>query len=162
MFLSFRFKRFLLGIFIFSNKTKQNKTKKTNRKKKKMQRKEGAYLLSSSRFVLTFGSHFWPPIFTLSFQAISPLHVLLLKNKKRKKKTKKKKTIERKKIAKKGRNLLTFKLSFCPLTFGLLFLPFHFKRFLLGIFFFSSRRKEKKNVEKGRSLPFFSCFCIWD
>jgi hypothetical protein len=42
-----------------------------------------------------------------------------------------------------------------------------------GVFFFSSRRKEKKhkekknhrekkNVEKGRSLPFFFCFYIWD
>jgi hypothetical protein len=52
-------------------------------------------------------------------------------------------------------------------TFGLLFLPFRFKRFLLSIFFFSSRRKKKKkhkkkNAEKGESLIFFSRFYIWD
>jgi hypothetical protein len=32
------------------------------------------------------------------------------------------------------------------LAFALLFLPFCFKRFLLDIFFFSSRRKEKKTI----------------
>jgi len=41
-----------------------------------------------------------------------------------------------------------------------------------GVFFFSSKktkhkikknhREEKKSVEKGGSLPFFSCFHIWD
>jgi hypothetical protein len=31
-----------------------------------------------------------------------------------------------------------------------------------GIFFCSNRKEEKKNVEKGGSLPFFSRFCIWD
>jgi len=43
-----------------------------------------------------------------------------------------------------------------------------------GVFFFSNRRKEKntqrfkktiekkKNAGKGGSLPFFSCFYIWD
>jgi hypothetical protein len=40
-----------------------------------------------------------------------------------------------------------------------------------GVFFFWSKRKkhtkknkkiEKKNEEKGRNLPFFSCFYIWD
>jgi hypothetical protein len=59
------------------------------------------------------------------------------------------------------------------LAFGFLFLPFCFKRFLLGIFFFSSRKKKhthththththkekktiekKKNAKKGRSLLF--------
>jgi hypothetical protein len=54
-----------------------------------------------------------------------------------------------------------------------MFLPFCFKRFLLGIFLFPSRRKKKKNTkkknhikeknaEKGESLPFFCCFYIWD
>jgi len=25
-----------------------------------------------------------------------------------------------------------------------------------------TQKKEKKNVEKGGNLPFFSCFCIWE
>jgi hypothetical protein len=59
-------------------------------------------------------------------------------------------------------------------TFGLLFLPFRFKHFLLGIFFISNirkkgktqrkknRREEKKMERKERTYLFFSCFCIWD
>jgi hypothetical protein len=39
-----------------------------------------------------------------------------------------------------------------------------------GVFFFASKKHthththkiEKKNAEKGRNLPFFFCFCIWD
>jgi hypothetical protein len=36
-----------------------------------------------------------------------------------------------------------------------------------GIFFFSNKKKKKnikkkKITKKGRSLPFFSRFCIWD
>ncbi len=89
---------------------------------------------------------------------------------------KKKKTIEKKKNAEKGGSLPSRSRSTTSLlapTSGLMFLPLRFKRFLLGIFFFLSRRKkrktqrkknhkEEKNVEKGRSLPFFSHFCIWD
>jgi len=70
----------------FSSSQTKEKKRKTIEKEKKMQRKEGAYLLSSSHFALsllvpTFGLLFLP----FSFQVISPLHVLLLKQKKRKK-----------------------------------------------------------------------------
>jgi hypothetical protein len=89
----------------------------------------------------------------------------------KKKNTKKKKTIKKKKNAEKGGSLPSsshFALSLLAPAFGLLFLPFRFKHFLLGIFFFSSRRKGKKtqrkkrNAEKEANLPFFSRLCIWD
>jgi len=63
--------------------------------------------------------------------------------------TRKKKTIEKKKYAKKGREL-TFKLLFCPFTFGsrfcLLTFALLFQTLSLSIFFFSS--KKKNNAEK--------------
>ncbi len=69
-----------------------------------MQRNEGVYLQA---FTLPF--HFWLPLlascFCLSFQALSPWHLLLLKQKKKKKNTKKKKCRE-------GREL-TFLSCFC-------------------------------------------------
>jgi hypothetical protein len=91
-------------------------------------------------------------------------------------KKRKRKTIEKKKNAENGGSLPSSSCSTISLlapTSGLMFLPLRFKRFLLGIFFFLSRRKkrktqrkknhrEEKDVEKGRSLPFFSRFCIWD
>jgi len=67
------------------------------------------------------------------------------------KKKKKKKNHKEKKNAKKGGSLPSNSysaLSFLASTFGLLFLLFRFKRFLLGIFFFSSRRKERKTQKK--------------
>jgi len=85
--------------------------------------------------------------------------------------TQRKKNHREKNICKKEREL-TFKLPFCPFTFDSHFYPFTFafvfQVFSLGIFFFSSKRKEKKHkgkktiekkkyVEKGRSLP--SSFC---
>ncbi len=84
--------------------------------------------------------------------------------------------IEKKKKKCKERRELIFKLSlylfsFLVFGFGLLFLPFHFKHFLRGIFLSRKKKikkhKEKtiykeKNSKKGGSLPFFSHFCIWD
>jgi hypothetical protein len=71
-----------------------------------------------------------------------------------------------KKKPREGREL-TFKLSFCLLTFGSRFY-FLFQTFSPRIFFFSSRKKnkekknhrEKRNVEKGRSLPSSSCYAF--
>jgi hypothetical protein len=65
-----------------------------------------------------------------------------------------KKTTEKRKYAKKGREL-TFKLLFCPFIFGsrfcLLIFALLFQAFSLSIFFFSSKKKnnvEKKPIEK--------------
>jgi len=55
-----------------------------------------------------------------------------------------------------------------PFHFWLPLLPFCFKHFLLASSSSQTKEEEKKNhkkkknVEKGGSLPFFSCFCIWD
>ncbi len=62
LFLPFRFKRFLLGIFFFSSKRRKRKhtKKKNHRKEKKMQRKEGAYLSSlASAFGMKCSSCFF-------------------------------------------------------------------------------------------------------
>jgi hypothetical protein len=62
-----------------------------------------------------------------------------------------KKITKKKKNAEKGRNLRSSSHStFLPLApaSSLLFLPFHFKCFLLGIFSFLSRRKERKKNHK--------------
>jgi hypothetical protein len=58
---------------------------------------------------------------------------------------KEKKTIEKKKC--KERKELSFKLSFCLLTFGPAF-ALLFQTLCPGIFFFSRRKKEKKTIEK--------------
>jgi hypothetical protein len=83
-----------------------------------------------------------------------------------------KKTTEKKKYAKKGREL-TFKLLFCPFTSGsrfcLLSFALLFQAFSLSIFFFSSKKKttqkkkpieKKKNANKGRSLLSNFCFAL--
>jgi hypothetical protein len=69
-------------IFFFSNKQKKkkekNKLKKNHREKKKCrERKEFSFKLPLC--LLIFGSHFWPLVFALSFQALSPSHLLLFK-----------------------------------------------------------------------------------
>ncbi len=77
----------------------------------------------------------------------------------------KKKTTKKKNYAKKGREL-TFKLLFCPFTFGsrfyLLIFALLFQVLSFSIFFFSSKKKknnaekkthrEEKNANRGRSL----------
>jgi hypothetical protein len=78
-----------------------------------------------------------------------------------------KKTIEKKKC-KEGREL-SFKLSFCLLTFGSCFYPpisaLLFQMLSLDIFFFSSRRKEKKNhreekkCREGKEFSFKLSLC---
>jgi flagellar biosynthesis protein FlhB len=79
----------------------------------------------------------------------------------------KKKTIKKKKNAKKGGNFPSsshFALSLLAFTSTFLLLPFYFKHFLLGIFFFSklkfknkkiknNKNREEKNAEKGGRLP---------
>jgi hypothetical protein len=65
---------------------------------------------------------------------------------KKKKKTQKKKPIEKKKIANKGRSLLSsfrFALSFLAPTSAL-----SFQAFFPNIFFFSNKRKKKHNEKK--------------
>ncbi len=74
-----------------------------------MYKKEGAYLQALA-LPFHFGSRFWPPIFALSFQAISPWHLLLLKQKKKKINTKKKNNNREQKKCREGREL-TFLLS---------------------------------------------------
>jgi preprotein translocase subunit YajC len=93
---------------------------------------------------------------------------------KRKKKHTKKKDHREENICRERREL-TFKLPFCPLTFGSHFccqaFELLFQMLCCGIFFFSSIRKEKKhkekkiikkkkNVEKGGSLPSSSRFTL--
>jgi hypothetical protein len=71
------------NIFIFSSRRKE---KKNHREGKKC--KEGrdlTFKLSFCPFI--FGSHSWCPVSALSFQALSPWHLLLLKQTKRKKKS---------------------------------------------------------------------------
>jgi hypothetical protein len=115
-------------------------------------------------------------IFALSFLAFYFKRFLLASFSSQATENNKKKNNHReKKNAKKGGSLPSNSYSALSLlvsAFGLMFLPFHFKHFLLGIFFFSSRRKErktqnkiiekKKNAKKRGKLPFFSYFCIWD
>jgi len=62
--------------------------------------------------------------------------------------------MEKKKNVEKGRSLplsSRYTLSLLAPTSGLLFLPFCFKRFLLGIFFFS-KEKKKKTIGKKEKM----------
>ncbi len=150
---------------------KQNKRIKNKEKKCREGRELSFKLLLCP---LTFGFHFLPFASALLFQTFSPN--IFFFSSKRKEKKKQKKYQREEKNAKKGGNLPSssrFAFSLLALASSLLFLPFRFKHFLLGIFFFSSRRKErktqrkkiiekKKNAKKGRSLPIFFRFCIWD
>jgi hypothetical protein len=68
-----------------------------------------------------------------------------------KEKHKEKKNHREEKNAEKKRSLplsFRFALSLLALAFALMFLPFCFKRFFLGIFFFSSIRKERKTQRR--------------
>jgi hypothetical protein len=85
--LPFCFKHFFLA---FSSFQVEEKKKKTIEKKKKC--KEGRELTFKLSFcLLTFDSRFCPPIFAFSIQALSPWHLLLFKQKKKKKTHKEKK-----------------------------------------------------------------------
>jgi len=108
------------------------------------------------------------------FQTFSPC-IFFFSSRRKGNKNKKNKTIRKKNAKKRGNLFSNFHFTFSLLTFAfsILFLPIRFKHFLLGIFFFSSRRKERKTqrkktitkyiyAKKGRSLSFFSCFYIWD
>jgi hypothetical protein len=69
-----------------------------------------------------------------------------LSSRRKKKKNKEKKFIEKKKNENKGGSLPSsfhFAFSLLALAFSLLFLPFHFKWFLLDIFLFSRIKKKK-------------------
>jgi hypothetical protein len=70
---------------------------------------------------------------------------------KEKEKKQRKKIIEKKKNAEKGGSLPSNSRStlslLAPIS-SLLFFTFRFKHFLLGIFFFSNKRKEKKTQRK--------------
>jgi hypothetical protein len=138
---------------LFLLKHRENKTHKKTTKKNQ---KKGRTLPSSSCCALfTFGSCFYPPTFALSFQVLS-LDIFFFSSKRKEKKNTK------------G----TLKLLLCPLTFDSCFcLPtfaLSFQVLFLDIFFFLNRRiekknhREEKNAEKGRNLPFFFRFYIWD
>jgi preprotein translocase subunit YajC len=159
------------GIFFFSSKRKGRKKKEKNHKKeKKIERKEKVFFQA-----LAPPSHFWLPLLPFYYTCFF-LASYFSQVEEKKTKTKEKNHREEKN-AKKGGNLLLnscLALSLLALTFDLVFLPFCFKRIFLGIFFFSSIKKQKKtqkkkktiekkkNAEKGGNLPFFSCFYIWD
>jgi hypothetical protein len=85
--LPFCFKCFLLATF-----SSQVEEKKNRREGKKCREGEG-FTFKRSFCPFTFGSHFWSPVSALSFQALSPCHLLLLKQTKRKKNTKNEKSI---------------------------------------------------------------------
>ncbi len=132
------------GIFFISSSKKKEKKRKNKTIEEKKTCKEGKELTFKlllcpltfdSRFCfLVLHFHFKCFVLTSSFYQVEE----------------KKKTTEKKKNAKKGREL-TFKLLFCPFTFGsrfcLLTFALLFQAFSLSIFFFSSKKK-KKNAEK--------------
>ncbi len=123
---------FFWHLLLFQQK-KIKKTKKIKpQRRKKMQRREGAFKLSLCPF--TFGSHFCPPASDLLFQTFS-LSIFLFSRRRKEKKNKGKKTIKKKKKTEKGGSLLSsshFAFSLLALAFGLMFLHFCFKHFLLA------------------------------
>ncbi len=136
-FLHFHFMCFLLASSSFQVvKKKKHKEKKNHKEEKTC--KEGKELTFKlllcpltfdSRFCfLVLHFHFKCFILTSSFYQVEGG----------------KKTTETKKYAKKGREL-TFKLLFCPFTFGSVFafslFHFYFKRFLLVSFFSQAKKK---------------------
>jgi hypothetical protein len=131
------FQKKILSIFFFSKKRKEKKTIE----KKRNAKKEEVFLQTP-----TLPSHFWLPfclpIFSLLFQTFSPC--IFFFSSRRKKKHKEKKSKEKKE--------LSFKLSFCPLTFGSHFCPptstLLFQTFSPGIFFFSRKTQRKRNLKK--------------
>jgi hypothetical protein len=139
-FLHFRFMCFLLVSFSFQVvRKKKHKEKKTHREEKTC--KEGKELTFKLLLCpLTFDSrvcflvlhfHFKCFIMTSFFYQVEG----------------KKKTTEKKKYAKKRREL-TFKLLFCPFTYGsrfcLLTFALLFQELSLSIFFFSSKKKKQR------------------
>jgi len=111
------FQTFYFGIFFFSS------IKKEKKRKKCIERRELTFKLALCP--LTFGSRFCPLVSTFLFQTLSPLHLFLLKQKKKMKNTKKKKPIQNKNNVEEGGNL-TFFSHFCFWDETLLLLfPFH-------------------------------------
>jgi hypothetical protein len=129
--LPFCFKCFLLAASYSQTKEEE----KNHGEEKKC--KEGKEFSFKFMFCpLTFGSRFCPSISNTFFW-----HLLVFKHKKRKNHK------EEKNVEKGGSLPSSFHSAFSLLAFVfglLLFLPFRFKRFLLAIFFFSSRRKKRK------------------
>jgi hypothetical protein len=101
-----RKQRHIVIIFFFSN---IKRTKHTRKQQKKTKKKEGAYLQA---FALPF--HFWfmllPSCFCTSISVLF-WHPIFFKHNKRKKNHREEKKCEE------GKEL-TFKLPFCPFTFG--------------------------------------------
>jgi hypothetical protein len=101
-----------------------------------MQKREGAFLQAPAR-----PSYFWLSLLPFCFKRFFITFFSFQA------KEKKRKPIEKNINAKKRKSLPSSSRSAHSLlafAFGILFLPFRFKHFLLGIFFFSSKRKEKK------------------
>jgi hypothetical protein len=148
------FQTFSPGIFFFSSRRgkKKHKEKKNHKEEKKCKKgKELSFKLPF--YLLTFGFYFYLPNSTLLFQTFSP-GIFFFSSRRKEKKNKGKKTIEKKNNAEKGGSLPSSFLSFLAPTYALLFLPFHFKHFLLGIFLFSSRNFFfKKNTQRKKKPP---------
>jgi preprotein translocase subunit YajC len=115
------------------------------------------------------------PTSTLPFQTLS--HGIFFSSSRKKEEKNKKENHKEKKKCREGKEL-SFKLSFCPFTFGSFFCrptsTLLFQMLSHGIFFFSNKRNEKKNhIEKKKckerrefsfklllcSLTFGSRFC---
>jgi len=145
---TFLFQTLFLGIFFFSSirKGKKNKEKKTIEKKSR-QRKELTFKFSLC--LLTFSSRFYPPAFALLLQTLFPSIFFFSSRRKEKKNHRKEKK------CKEGREL-TFKLSFCLLTFDSRFCPpiFAFSIqalspcHLLLLLLFKQKKKKKKTQKK--------------
>jgi len=117
----------------------KHKEDKTHKKTTKKNQEKGGNLPSNSCSAISL----LVPASTLLSQTFS-LGIFFSNKRKKQKPRKKKKCRE-------GREL-SFKLPFCPLTFGsCLCLPTStllFQTLSLGIFFFSTRRKEKQTKKK--------------
>jgi hypothetical protein len=157
-FLHFHFMCFLLASSSFQVVKKKNHKEKKNHRKEKTC-KEGKEL--TFKFLLcplTFDSRFCFPVLHFHFKCfILTFSFYQVEGEK--------KTTKKNKYAKRRREL-TFKLLFCPFTFGshfcLLTFALLFQALSLSIFFFSNKKKKttqnkkpiekKKNANKGRIL----------
>jgi hypothetical protein len=142
------FQVFSPNIFFFSSRRKEKKHKGKKTVEKKIYAKKGRSLPLGSHFALSLLA----PASTLlllhiSFKKKIP-NIFFFSNMRKEKKHKEKKTHREKKKCKKRREL-TFKLLLCILILGSRFCPptfaFPFQALSLAIFFFSSRRREKKH-----------------
>jgi hypothetical protein len=139
----------------FSSKTQKRKNTKKNKKKKPRDAKELTFKLPLCPF--TFGSRY-------AFSLLAPASAFLFLHfyfkcfflASSSFQVEKKKNYRKEKICRR-RKELTFKLSLCPFTFGSRFCTFVSSVFSLHLLLLKHKEKknhrEKKNAEKGGSLP---------